>query len=107
MPAWLASEIFDVMLGGAAKPSVLVPAPTCDAYGDGTTKSELKVVTGNLRLSESSLSSPLSAGAGMCLLPVDRLSSKAIPFSRLQSGACPQYSSLPAPPRLVCALSSI
>jgi hypothetical protein len=25
----------------------------------------------------------------------------------LQSGACQQYSSLPAPPRLVCALSSI
>jgi hypothetical protein len=107
MPAWLASEIFDVMLGGAANPSVLVPAPTCDAYGDVTSKRELQVVTGNLSLGENSLSSPLSVAAGMCLLPVDGLSSKAIPFSRLQSGACQQYSSLPAPPRLVCALSSI
>jgi len=66
-----------------------------------------QVVTGNLSLGENSLSSPLSVAAGMCLLPVDGLSSKAIPFSRLQSGACQQYSSLPAPPRLVCALSSI
>jgi hypothetical protein len=88
MPQWLESEIFDVMLGGAAKPSVLVPAPTCDVYGDVTSKSELKVVTGNLSLSESSLPSPVSVAAGMCLLPVDGLDSKANPFSRLRSGIC-------------------
>ena len=88
MPAWLESEIFEVMLGGAAKPSVLVPAPTCDAYGDVTSKSELKVATGSLSLTETSLPSPVSVAAGMCLLPVDGLGSKVAPFSRVQSGTC-------------------
>jgi len=88
MPAWLENEIFEVMLGGAAKPSVLVPAPTCDAFGDVTSKSELKVVTGNLSLSESSLPSPVSVAAGMCLMSVDGVDSKTSLFSRLQSGTC-------------------
>jgi hypothetical protein len=88
MPAWLESEIFDVMLGGAAKPSVLVPAPTCDVYGEVTSKSELEVVTGNLTLSESSLPGPVSVAAGMCLLPVDGVDSKAGPFSRVRAGTC-------------------
>ncbi len=88
MPAWLESEIFDVMLGGAAKPSVLVPAPTCDAYGDVTSKGEIDVVTGNLTLSESSLPGPVSVAAGLCLLPVDGVDSQAGPFSRVRAGTC-------------------
>ncbi len=88
MPDWLESEIFDVMLGGAAKPSVLVPAPACDAYGDVTSKSELEVVTGNLTLSESSVPGSVSVAAGMCLLPVDGVDSQANPFSRVRAGTC-------------------
>jgi hypothetical protein len=92
MPEWLSNEIFDVMLGGAAKPSVLLPAATCDVYGEVTSKSQVKVVTGNLSLSSSSLPSPVSVPASMCLVPVDTSDSssdsKANPFSRLRAGTC-------------------
>ena len=75
-------------MGGAAKPSVLVPAPTCDASGNSTSKAQLKVVTGALSLISSSLSSPVEVTAGMCLVPVDGADSKANPFSRLKSDVC-------------------
>jgi hypothetical protein len=88
MPSWLSDEIFDVMLGGAAKPSVLIPAPICDSNGDATTKSQLKVVTGELTLSSSSLSSKVDVASGMCLLPVDGSDSQANPVSRLKAGTC-------------------
>ena len=88
MPSWMSDEIFEVMLGGAAKPSVLIPAPTCDPYGNATSKSQLKVVTGELTLSSSSLSSKVDVAAGMCLLPVDGSDSKANPVSRLKAGTC-------------------
>jgi hypothetical protein len=88
MPAWLSDEIFDVMLGAAPKPSVLVPAATCDAVGNATSKSQLKVVTGNLSLSSSSLSSPVKVAAGMCLVPVNGADSGSNPFSQVQSGIC-------------------
>jgi hypothetical protein len=88
MPEWLSSEIFDLMLGGAAKPSVLLPAATCDAYGEVTSKSEVKVVSGNLSLSASSLTSPVVVPPTMCLLPIDGSDSKANPFSRVRAGIC-------------------
>ena len=88
MPDWLSNEIFDVMLGGAAKPSVLVPAATCDASGNSTVKNQLKVVTGNLSLGSSSLSSPVNVAAGMCLLPVSGADSQSNPFSQVKSGTC-------------------
>jgi hypothetical protein len=88
MPDWLSDEIFDVMLGGAAKPSVLVPAATCDANGNLTSKNQLKVVTGNLSMSSSSLSSPVTVAAGMCLVPVDVVDSNAHPFSHVKSATC-------------------
>jgi hypothetical protein len=88
MPAWLSDEIFDVMLGGAAKPSVLIPAATCDATGVSTTPNQLKVVTGNLILSESSLGSPMNVAAGMCLVPLSGADSDASPFSQVTSGIC-------------------
>jgi hypothetical protein len=88
MPSWLSDEIFEVMLGGAAKPSVLIPAPACDSNGNATTKSQLKVVTGELTLSSTSLSSKVDVAAGMCVLPVDGSDSKANPVSRLKAGTC-------------------
>lgn len=88
MPDWLSDEIFEVMLGGAAKPAVLVPAPSCDAYGNATSKGQLEVVAGNLTLSSSSPSARVDVGAGMCLLPVDGASSDANPVSRLKAGTC-------------------
>jgi hypothetical protein len=88
MPAWLNDEIFDVMLGGDAKPSMLVPAAICDADGNVTTKSQLKVVTGNLSLTASSLATPVNVAAGMCLVPVDGAEGDAHPFSQLQAGIC-------------------
>jgi hypothetical protein len=88
MPEWLSNEIFEVMLGGDAKPSVLVPGATCHSDGSSTTKDELKVVTGALTLSSSSLSSPVSAAAGMCLLPVSGSNSKSNPVSRVKPGSC-------------------
>jgi hypothetical protein len=88
MPDWLSNEIFDVMLGGAAKPSVLVPGATCDVSGQSTSKSQLKVVTGNLSLSSSSLSSPVNVAAGMCLVPVNGVDSGSNPFSQVQSSTC-------------------
>ena len=88
MPAWLENEVFDVMLGSAAKPSVLVPGATCDTSGNATTKSQLKVVTCNLSLGESSLAAPVSVAAGMCLVRVDGADSKSAPLARVQSGTC-------------------
>jgi hypothetical protein len=88
MPEWLNDEIFDVMLGGAAKPQVLVPAATCDANGNSTTKSQLKVVTGTLKLSASSLASPVEVSAGMCLLPVEGVDSDANPMSQVKADVC-------------------
>jgi hypothetical protein len=88
MPDWLSNEIFDVMLGGAAKPSVLVPAPTCDVYGTPTSKNELKVTTGELTLTSSSLATPVAVPAGMCLLPVDGADSQSHPFSQVKAGVC-------------------
>jgi hypothetical protein len=88
MPKWLEDEIFDVMLGAAAKPSVLVPAPICDAYGNVTSKSQLEVVTGNLILTSSSLSTPVNVAAGMCLVPISGADSGSNPFNQLQSATC-------------------
>jgi hypothetical protein len=88
MPDWLSDEIFDVMLGGAAKPSVLLPTPTCNTYGDVTSKSQLKVVTGNLSLSSSSLPTPVHVAAGMCLVAVEGADNEAHPFSQVQAGVC-------------------
>jgi hypothetical protein len=92
MPEWLSNEIFEVMLGGAGKPSVLLPAATCDTYGEVTSKSEVKVVSGNLSLSSSSLASPVNVPANMCLVPVDSLdsssNSKTNPFGRVRAGTC-------------------
>jgi len=88
MPSWLNDEIFEVMLGGATKPSVLVPAPICDSSGNATSKSQLKVVTGELTLSSKSLPGKVDVTAGMCLLPVDGTDSKANPISRFKAGTC-------------------
>jgi hypothetical protein len=88
LPEWLSSEIFDVMLGGAAKPSVLLPAATCNAYGEVTSRSQVKVVSGNLSLSSSSLPSPVIVPANMCLVPLDSSDSKANPFSRVRAATC-------------------
>jgi hypothetical protein len=88
VPEWLSDEIFDVMPGAAAKPSVLVPVATCDASGQSTTKDQLKVVTGNLSLRSTSLANPVNVAAGMCLLPVDGMDSGSHPFSQVQSGIC-------------------
>jgi hypothetical protein len=88
MPDWLYDEVFDVMLGGAPKPSVLVPAPTCDASGNSTSKDQIKVVTGNLHLSSTSLATPVDVPAGMCLLPVDGADSDSNPMSQLKAGVC-------------------
>ncbi len=88
MPSWLGDEIFEVMLGGTAKPSVLVPAATCDAWGNVSSKAEVKVVTGELTLSSSSLASPVAVPAGMCLMGVDGAPSDANPFSQVQAGVC-------------------
>jgi|SRR5450631_765592 len=88
MPAWLADEIFDLMLGGAAKPSVLLPAATCDAWGDVTSKSQVQVVSGNLSLSSSSLTIPVVVPASMFLVPIDGSNSKANPFSRVRASTC-------------------
>jgi hypothetical protein len=88
LPDWLSDEIFDVMLGGAPKPSVLVPAAGCDANGNRVTKSQLQVATGTLTLAATSVASPVTASAGMCLLPVDGADSGAHPFSRVMAGTC-------------------
>jgi hypothetical protein len=87
-PDWLSDEIFDVILGGAAKPSVLVPNPTCNSHGDVTSKSQLKVVTGTLNLSAMSLAAPVTVAAGMCLLVADGADREVHPFSQVQAGIC-------------------
>jgi len=89
MPDWLSNEVFDVTLGGAPKPSVLVPAATCDANGQPQTKDQLKVISGNLELEATSLSTPIDVASGMCLLPVDSSASQPHPFSLVTAGVCP------------------
>jgi hypothetical protein len=91
MPNWLFDEVFDVTLGGAPKPSVLIPARVCDANGNSTVKDQLKVVTGTLSLWSTSVPSPVAASAGMCLLPVDDstvLPEDPNPITLLRSGVC-------------------
>lgn len=88
MPEWLASEIFDVTLGGAPKPSVLVPAATCDANGNSQIKDQLKVVSGNLELKSSSIPNPVDVAAGMCLLSVSSSAPKPNPISVVAAGVC-------------------
>lgn len=88
MPDWLFNEVFDVTLGGAPKPSILIPSATCDANGNSSVKEQLKVVTGNLTLGATSLSSPVEVSAAMCLLPVESSASEPHPFSLLSSGVC-------------------
>ena len=88
MPDWLGNEIFDVMLGGAPQPSVLIPTPTCDIYGTPISKNQLQVASGTLSLSASSLAAPVTVAAGMCLLPVDGAAGDAHPFSQVQAGVC-------------------
>jgi hypothetical protein len=85
MPAWLSNEIFEVMLGGAATPSVLVPTAASDTGGN---KSQLKVVNGKLSLSESSLSSPVEVAAGMCLGAADAADGDVPPFSLFSANVC-------------------
>jgi len=88
MPDWLADEIFEVMLGGAPKPSVLVPAGGCAVDAPVAHKDQLKVVSGQLKLSSSSLPSPVEVDAGMCLLPVDGADSESNPMSQVKAGVC-------------------
>jgi hypothetical protein len=88
MPDWLFNEVFDVTLGGAPKPSVLIPAVTCDANGNASVKQQLKVVTGNLTLDSTSLPNPVEVAASMCLLPVDSSASQPNPMSLVASGVC-------------------
>jgi len=88
MPEWLASEVFDVTLGGAPKPSVLVPAATCDANGNSQPKDQLQVVSGSLELKSTSIPNPVDVAAGMCLLPVSSSASKPNPFTLVKAGVC-------------------
>jgi hypothetical protein len=82
MPGWLADEIFEVMFGGAAKPSILVPDSSSD------TSDQLKVVSGTLSFSESSLPSPVEISAGMCLGAMESENDNTPPFSLLMAEAC-------------------
>jgi hypothetical protein len=45
-------------------------------------------MTGNLSLSETSLATPVTVAAGMCLVPVSGAASGSSPFGKLQSGTC-------------------
>jgi hypothetical protein len=71
------------MLGGAAKPAVLVT----DSSASGKS-SQLKVQTGTLTLSEKSLATPVEIAAGMCLGTVDSATSDVPPFSLFTPVAC-------------------
>lgn len=88
LPEWLANEVFDVTLGGAPKPSVLVPATTCDANGQPQTKEQLEVVAGSLQLKATSIPNSIDATAGMCLVPVSSSASQPHPFSLVAAGTC-------------------
>lgn len=88
MPSWLNDEIFEVMLGGTAKPSVLIPAATCNPDGSLTSKSQLQVVSGELTVSSKALPGKVTVNAGMCLLPVDGTNGDDNPVSRFKAGTC-------------------
>jgi len=89
MPDWLFDEVFDVTLGGAPKPSVLIPATTCDANGDRSSKDQIKVTAGRLTLDASSLANPVEVLTNMCLVPAaEEPSEQAHPFSLFSSGVC-------------------
>lgn len=88
MPDWLFDEVFDVTLGGAAKPSILIPAPSCNPDGTTTSKEQLQVVTGSLALSATSLPNAVEVSANQCLLPLESTASEPHPFSLLTAGVC-------------------
>lgn len=88
MPDWLFDEVFDVTLGGAPKPSILIPAPSCNPDGSSTSKEQLEVVAGTLVLDASSLATPVAVNANQCLVPVESSASEPHPFSLVTSGVC-------------------
>lgn len=88
MPDWLFNEVFDVTLGGAPKPALLIPVPSCNPDGTSTAKEQLKVATGSLTLDATSLPNPVVVGANQCLLPVESTASEPHPFSLLTAGVC-------------------
>lgn len=83
MPDWLMDEIFDVTFGGPAKKSVRIPKV---AGCGGTGAEQVEVVEGSLELNASSLSSPITVEAGMCL--VERDSESEHPFEAFGTGVC-------------------
>jgi hypothetical protein len=88
MPEWLSNEIFEIILGGAAKPSLLIPAPTCDSSGRSIKKNQLQATSGALTLTSSSLPAAVDVTTGMCLLPVTSSAESPNPFSQVKAGAC-------------------
>jgi hypothetical protein len=86
MPSWLEDEIFDVMLGGAAKPSVLVPASNAVSSDNGGQKDIVKVQSGKLTV--SSRSTKVEVTEGKCLAPVKGVDDNSNPVSRLTAEIC-------------------
>jgi hypothetical protein len=88
MPEWLSNEVLDVTLGGAPKPSVLIPAKVCDASGNVTTKDQIEVIAGKLSLDATSIAAPVEVMAGMCLVPVENTENLTHPMTLVTSGIC-------------------
>jgi hypothetical protein len=88
MPDWLSNEVLDVTLGGAPKPSVLIPAKVCDSSGNLTTKDQIEVIAGKLTLDSTSIAAPVEVTAGMCLVPVENTENLTHPMTLVTSGVC-------------------
>jgi hypothetical protein len=88
MPDWLSNEVLDVTLGGAPKPSVLIPSKVCDASGTVTTKDQIEVIAGKLSLDATSIAAPVEVMAGMCLVPVENAENLTHPMTLVTSGVC-------------------
>ncbi len=88
MPDWLFDEVFDVTLGGDAKPSILIRRPSCDEYGDPVGDAQLEVESGTLTLAASSASEPVTVSAGMCVVPAETTTEEPHPFETVAAGVC-------------------
>ena len=88
MPDWLFDEVFDVTLGGDPKPSILIRPPECDEFGEPIGDGQVEVAAGTLTLAATSLETPVTVEAGMCVVGVDSGKDEPHPFESVGAGVC-------------------
>jgi hypothetical protein len=89
VPAWASHDRIGVDLSGSQNPRILLGDGTSHTVQGESVHLLSQVLSGDLRLSSSSLSSPIEVQAGLCLYVDGDAGSAAHPFAALVSASCP------------------